>query len=305
MKETYHKKGNRTAELSIYELLGIRAFNKFILFVERIKHRKDGLKNHNYHPRNLNYSTLNGFSGYLLYNSSFHVVSLALTVFLLFFCFITDVKSVPYYIVILITIVFNVYCLMLQRYTYLKLKRHMNRKTAVRNTRIMKNASIISGNIKTADNTEISDEYEIINGIRRCTKDGGECVLSESDITILERIADRVEKVVAVKTQVSDNTGKKRETNSADKRTSRLQKLLGVERSRNVLFQYSVITESEAVEKVYRRIFPSDLRDNVEMTVETLYSAYSQKLGNGDHGIERKTETDAEKKKRGTVHRIQ
>ena len=305
MKNTYSEKEKNTAELVLYELLGVRVFRRFVMFVERLKHRKDGLKNHNYHPRNLNYSTLNSFSGYLLYNSSFHIISLALTVFLLLFCFITDVKSVPYYIVMLITIVFNVYCLMLQRYTYLKLKSHMNRKTALRNIRIMKNASMISGNIKTADNTEISDEYEIINGIRRCTKDGGECFLSESDITVLERIADRVEKVVAVKTQASGDTKKKRKTNSADKRTSRLQKLLGVERSRNVLFQYSVITESEAVEKVYRRIFPSDLRDNVEMTVEALYSAYSHKLGNGDHGIERKTETDAEKKKRGTVHRIQ
>lgn len=73
----YLKKKNIT-EMRMYELLGIKWFRKNILLFERIKHAKNGGKNENYHPQDTSCTTLQRFSGYLIYNSIFHIVSLLL-----------------------------------------------------------------------------------------------------------------------------------------------------------------------------------------------------------------------------------
>ena len=71
---------NNIAEIRLYELLGVRLLRKAILWLEYIKHIKNGRKNENYHPCDMSTSTLRRFSGYLIYNATFHIISLILVV---------------------------------------------------------------------------------------------------------------------------------------------------------------------------------------------------------------------------------
>ena len=47
-------KSNMT-ERKIYEILGVRLFRKAVMAFERLRHKKDGGTNSNYHPKNDEY----------------------------------------------------------------------------------------------------------------------------------------------------------------------------------------------------------------------------------------------------------
>lgn len=102
--------------MRMYELLGIKWFRKNILLFERIKHAKNGGKNENYHPQDTSCTTLQRFSGYLIYNSIFHIVSLLLIAIYFIVTRSLIIENTVVDIIVVVVVVFDVYCLILQRY---------------------------------------------------------------------------------------------------------------------------------------------------------------------------------------------
>lgn len=278
-------------ELRIYELLGIKLFRKAILLFERIKHRKDGGQNENYHLRGVSASSLNSFSGYLLYNSMLHIVSM---LFVLVYFVITWSLQLDYiWIDILMYVVaaFNLYCIMLQRYIYLKIKSHISRTAIMRDQRIQATLNRLSSFLDEKGDDEFLEEYALIQKIFHSMVTGADCVLSSDCAKVLDRlviVAERAGTNGSPKVRVNTNDVALHQILSnvssqtcligrVERRVSNLQNLLKRPRTSNVLFGYSIITEDSKCEAAFCRLFPARNREKMEFTIVALLTAYQQK----------------------------
>ena len=107
-------------EKRIYEFLGIRVFQKMVFRLERIIHKKDGGNNINYHFGVNNQKFAESFIKYLFFNGIIHIRNL------LFLAIYFVVKGVffEYSLVdflVGILAIKDLYCVMLQRYNYLRI----------------------------------------------------------------------------------------------------------------------------------------------------------------------------------------
>ena len=76
-----------------------------------------------------------------------------------------------------LTVVFNLYCIMLQRYVYLKLKSHIIQVITKRNQRIQTASNKLISFLETKDKNDILEEYSIIEKISYSMTTGADCVL--------------------------------------------------------------------------------------------------------------------------------
>lgn len=112
---------NQKIEVKIYELLGIKLFKKVVFKLEKIIHRKDGKKNINYHIKNSNdMESVDNFKKFLYYNGAIHTKNLIfdIPVIILMIMFRYNlILIVP----IMLWSIKDIYCIMLQRYNWLKI----------------------------------------------------------------------------------------------------------------------------------------------------------------------------------------
>lgn len=112
---------NKQFEINLYEHLGVRQFQKLVFKLEKFIHFKDKQKNINYHVKSDNIDDLNSFKKFLYYNGAIHVrnaigVTALIILQPLFFSKWTLVYLVP-------SLIKNLYCVMLQRYNYLRINK--------------------------------------------------------------------------------------------------------------------------------------------------------------------------------------
>ena len=131
------KKGQKI-ETKVYELLGVKLFKKATFKLEEIIHRKDKGKNINYHIKN-SYSieSVNDFKKFLYYNGTIHVknviVGSAILLTLILF-FNNPIAIVP----ISILTIKDLYCIMLQRFNWIKINDFEERLTSRKEKKINK-----------------------------------------------------------------------------------------------------------------------------------------------------------------------
>lgn len=182
-------------ELRIYNLLGIKYFQKAMLLYERIRHHKDNRKNENYHPSNFNVLALEQYEGFLLYNAFLHGVSLL-------FCGVYLILTLAYGVRIIVADVFmvllsliNLYCILLQRNIHLKLKDYCYRYY----NRFYKRAHLVSNDILqriTAQKPQqIQADFEVVCRIRKAFEGRADCILNASDTDSLKRLREYVEPI--------------------------------------------------------------------------------------------------------------
>lgn len=113
--------------MKLYEHLGVRQFQKLVFGLEKVIHFKDKGKNINYHIKKSNIDELDNFKKFLYYNGTIHVRN-ALVVALLIIIqpFLFSSATLFYLIPSLIK---NLYCVMLQRYNYLRINKVIEIKT--------------------------------------------------------------------------------------------------------------------------------------------------------------------------------
>lgn len=288
MKNDTLSKLNRI-EIRVYELLGVQFFRKAILLFERIRHWKDGNRNENYHPKNTSVTTLESFSGYLIYNSLFHLISMALVI--VYFAITIPMQMQYFWIdsLMYIVVVFDLYCLMLQRYIYLKLKSHSIKAREKQDIQLQKAIKKILPLLDEKDSAELQEEYELLQRFYVSQLTGNDCILdvlcSES-LKRLSIIAEQSQVVIpkAASSQMMSGTlGEKIsliETHlhsDAERRVSKLQTLLGISRTRNISFGYSFVTEDKNCENSLCVLFHDMTREKVEFTIMCLLTAYEQK----------------------------
>ena len=127
---------NQKFEVKIYELLGIKLFKKAVFKLEKIIHRKDGKKNINYHIKNSNdMESVDNFKKFLYYNGAIHTKNLIfdIPVIILMIVFRYNlILIVP----IMLWLIKDIYCIMLQRYNLLKINGFEEKLQVRKNKRI-------------------------------------------------------------------------------------------------------------------------------------------------------------------------
>lgn len=108
-------------EYKIYEFLGVKYFKKLTFKLEKIIHRKDKGTNINYHVKNtFSKESVNSFKKYLYYNGFIHAKNFIIGFLMILGYLILGMNPLLIFSTGVL-IVKDAYCLMLQRYNYLKL----------------------------------------------------------------------------------------------------------------------------------------------------------------------------------------
>mgnify|MGYP000026089989 CR=1 FL=1 len=155
-------------EEKIYELLGIKLFKKAVFKLEKIIHRKDKGKNINYHIKKADsVESVNSFKKYLYYNGGIHLKNLILGISALIMIPIirTPIITIP----MSILLVKDIYCVMLQRYNWLKLQKYEKKllerrenKINIQKENINKEELKQELNINNIDNKQVIENLKLI-----------------------------------------------------------------------------------------------------------------------------------------------
>lgn len=109
-------------EIKIYKFLGIEKFKRLVFKLENFIHRNDNMKNINYHVINSNsISSVENFKKYLYNNGKIHVRSLINGVIIIGITLILGIN--PLILIFLgLLMIKDIYCIMLQRFNWIKIK---------------------------------------------------------------------------------------------------------------------------------------------------------------------------------------
>lgn len=108
--------------MQFYKHIGVLRFKKAVLLLEKYLHLKNGSILKNYHPENLTHSGIRDFSWYLLYNCILHIMSILLSILYFFISYVGNIVIWPIHLAVIVLVFANLYCIFLQRYTFLKLR---------------------------------------------------------------------------------------------------------------------------------------------------------------------------------------
>ena len=255
-------------ELKVYHVLGITQFRKLILWFEKIKHRKDNGKNENYHPSGLSVIALERYTGFLLYNAFLHITSLVFTA--LYFVLSAAVgwrSTFPAWYAAFLS-AFNVYCIMLQRANYLKIKEVRGKYCS----RILRKSRMcgtdIPDSIYASEPEKREADLDVMRRLCEAIEGKRDCVLSSTD-------ADSLNRIYAYLMPALDSRPKRASKKDTDaglikacerfsgpysalqRYADDLQRMLH-RKGRKMLDAASIITKDAECEALYRKIFPED-----------------------------------------------
>lgn len=176
-------------EMRVYELLGVKQFQKLVFVLEKIVHHKDNGKNINYHIPSNDISALDTFIKYLFYNGTIHVRNLAVFVGYLLIKIFFSLQIGFYDYVLVILAAKDLYCVMLQRYNLLRIRRCKQMMTLHEARK--KEAALREQRILFRDNYDYSFaeiDLNVVKRIKTCITNQETIILSDSDISTLKRL---------------------------------------------------------------------------------------------------------------------
>lgn len=285
MMKTTGRRRVKSAEARFYELLGIKAFRRLLFALEKRRHRRDGGESRNYHLKDASVSAVQRYKGYILYNSLLHAVSLAFV--LLYFLIVTLLgRQYPVLtVVMLLTAVGNLYCFMLQRYTYLKLQAHQAARLVLNEQRVAAKSRCIADTLCRQTPDTLSGDAAVLQRIQAEILNGSDCFLTDEDAAVMRKISLPTTTQAFGRAPASCGTplrevlfslpAKPAVIAPLDRNLSRLQRVLHRDRRSNVLFGYSLITTTEECERAYRACFSKDTEEEIETALSAALRAYA------------------------------
>lgn len=279
-----------TFELNLYRFLGVRSFRKLILKIECIKHSKDKSRNLNYHLKNKEISSAKCFVGYLLYNTTCHSLSLLVSILYYVLTCVLEIRYLIFDLIIVVITITNLYCIMLQRHTYIKLHNYIEKCTAVRKRRIAAEARSLAGTITKKGIKEIVEEYEWIQNFHKHIQEGEDVLIEQKDVSVIDRISIIASGILKEKSyrekydsceetlfQVFSLIPQRPQViEKVEQHSSLLQKIFHLGRDSNTLFGFCIVTENVECERAFRMIFSDNSRDSVEYVIDVLLEAYKE-----------------------------
>ena len=157
---------NTKIEKKLYELLGVKQFRKLTFILEKVIHFKDKRKNINYHIKNLDLNSMEKFKKFLYYNGFIHARNS------IFLTIITAIMmafkvNIAMSITMLIFLIKDLYCVMLQRYNWIRLNEYQKRLEKRKSNINQKEIQIIKQNtLEQTMNNEKLDKEQLIEEIK-------------------------------------------------------------------------------------------------------------------------------------------
>ena len=267
-------------------------FRKLALKLEGFRHRKDNSRNINYHLYGSDISSVKSFTGYLLYNAVCHIISLSFVVSYFVITGIVGTRYIVLDISMCILLIINLYCIMLQRYTYIKIRGFAEKLVNIKNKRIADRIERLLQKIEHREYSELKKEFLLIERIQASIHNGTECVIEERDAATLDNISKCSQDILGSsnheKNENDDDLSlrdaimripkKPLVINKVTRRAAKLQIAFHFEKFSNVLFGFSIITETGICENAYRVLIQDTSRDSVEFLVDVLFRAYNKAL---------------------------
>ena len=273
-------------ELRIYYLLGIQRFRKAILRLEKIKHHGDNNKNENYHPSNFDFISLERYTGFLVYNAALHCVSLIFTVIYLLISITINFHNVVVDIMIVILMILNIYCIILQRANYLKLKEHRVKYCKRVFSRIDLCTKEKIESIYAQEPQKFQEDYKVLVRMKNAFERRSDCILTVADRESLKRICQCIEPASRKKSKSPARgnleVGLIAQCNSVSgpytrlqMRADWLQRKLGLPGAK-MLDRTAIITEDAECEALYKKLIPEDTSYDMYLACVLLYEIFTR-----------------------------
>lgn len=177
-------------ELCVYNMLGICYFQKLVFLLEKIIHKRDGKRNQNYHFTLNNANPMDDFIRFLFFNGSIHFRNVCI---FSVYCIIKGIYFSFYWydIVLLILVVKDIYCIMLQRYNYLRIKKATLILEERRRKRIEKKIDELIPVFKeNYDIANIKSDMKLLHRIKEAIDNKQVVFLNEEDEMGLKRLVE-------------------------------------------------------------------------------------------------------------------
>lgn len=175
-------------EKKAYELVGVKQFRALTFRLERLIHHKDGRQNANYHIGSFEISSLVRFRKYLFYNASIHVRNL-LFIAAFFALRALCAKELAWYDVLIAVLgVKDAYCVMLQRYNYLKIVERKNVLESKQRLRVERRAERTSQHLQDYDMSHAEEDLSFVRKLRQSIEGRESYIVRASDQIRLKRL---------------------------------------------------------------------------------------------------------------------
>ena len=171
-------------KLKFYKKLGVEIFKRLTFKLEKLVHFRDKKKNKNYHIGARDREGLEQFKKYLYYNGFIHVKNLFVLLIVLGLRLILVKNFIIFDLYFLFSIPKNIYCIMLQRYNYIRINRTIEKLEKVKMRKIEKRA------VELADREQLLEKLDInvINQVLSFEKKENECTVNASAIESLKAL---------------------------------------------------------------------------------------------------------------------
>ncbi|MDO5133003.1 MAG: hypothetical protein Q4D81_08470, partial [Eubacteriales bacterium] len=211
-RRTFTAGGREEAEMRLYRLLGVKRFRRFVFALEAGKHRRDGGRNANYHLADLSCAGMRRHFAFLSYNAIIHIAGLLLAVLLILAKAFVLHKWRPVDWGIPAAVLLNIYCIMLQRYNSLRIRKALRTRQKIRGRRIRKNALLLVKSRpaeRTAGDSVFSErdsnpqdhdcgpeewtpgtDIVFLQDLKTAIREGRDFVVREEDAETIGRLAD-------------------------------------------------------------------------------------------------------------------
>ena len=184
MKFDLHKIEKKT-----YEILGVRLFRILVFKLEKAIHHRDKGKNVNYHISNYEPGSLDAFIKYLFYNGAIHVRNI------LYFAIYVLIRLIWghglrwFDVILFILAVKDLYCVMLQRYNYIRINERKKRLEEKRKIRLQKKIEYAQSSFATHyDASFAAEDLEVIRSMKQRIAKGGTIIISDKEQKTLQRV---------------------------------------------------------------------------------------------------------------------
>lgn len=277
-------------ELLIYKYIGVLWFKKIILRFEEIFHVNRGYRLMNYHPEKMTVEGINNFFWLLLYNCILHIISIVLLLLYCISCHIGKIRIVPLNIFLLVLIIFNLYCIFLQRHTYLRLQqwlirteKMLNKQYDVQKSKVDAMPSIYLPERMYEDTLNFFDRVEGVFLKESC------CFINEDDLCVLEQINNMLCEMDIKLRDVS--LGEMLNADSVEggiefinpcKRVNIAVEILKYLFNRKMYYENKknmvLVTETEKCEELYKAIFGDGSTEIELLRIKLLRYIYTNKV---------------------------
>lgn len=177
-----------TIEENIYRLFGIKQFQKLVFWLEKTIHRKDKGVNKNYHLDAFDPYSVSEFSKYLYYNGSVHVRNIVILIFVYFVRFIIFPHFGFFDLLFIILAIKDFYCIMLQRYNFIRIRRKTNTIVARKNREYEKKYNQLAECGYCFNDEHIDEDLQFIMLLKSSVKNGVVISINENSLGSLRRL---------------------------------------------------------------------------------------------------------------------